>query len=289
MKKTLLLLLLSCAMKADGNAVPESAFLIDTIQAVVFGQDGTQVIPYSDVIRPSLSGDQRSLDDLIFERLVYLDAQKFKILADDDAVDKYLTMVQKQNNLTLDELKEIFAQSGYSYEEGRDQFKMLQTVNSMLDFKIRSHVIVPRKMVEEYYQEHPEWQQGAFRLKVGFVPYIPGQEDKQKKAIAYMAKSGKKMRGIEWGSPFWINQDDVAEDKKFIFDLKPGKTSQAIDTGTGFEIYQLVEKKDRKLIPLEERYQEIANTLRRPIYEQLMQKYKDHLFDTASIVYLNNN
>ena len=103
----------------DERIVPDSAVTIDTIQAVVFGQGGAQVITRSDVTRPSLSGAPQSLDDLIFERLVFLDAQKYKIVPDEDAVDKYLALVQKENNLTLDQLKEVFASAGYSYEEGR--------------------------------------------------------------------------------------------------------------------------------------------------------------------------
>lgn len=270
----------------DAKIVPDSAFLIDTIQAVVFGSDGTQVIPYSDVVRPSLSGAPRTLDDIIFERLVYLDAQKFKILADDDAVDKYLAMVQKENNLSLDDIKKIFAQSGYSYQEGREQFKMLQTVNSMLDFKIRSHVIVPRQMVEEYYNAHPMEEQAAYQIQIGFVPTMPGKEDKQIKAIAYMAKTGKSMKGIEWGEPFWIEKNDVADDKEFLFTLKEGGTSVAQPAPGGFQIYKLIAKKGDRLVPLDERYREIADILRRPIYEKLMDEYKKSLFSTASILYL---
>jgi hypothetical protein len=117
---------------------------------VIFGQEGSQVITASDVARPSLAGVQQTLDDIIFERLVYMDAQKYKILSDNDAVDRYLAIVQKENNLTHEQLRDIFSVSGYTYEEGREQFRVLQTVNSMLDFKIRSHVIVPKKQVEAY-------------------------------------------------------------------------------------------------------------------------------------------
>ncbi len=281
----LLFISVVCCAK-DMKVVPESSFMIDTIQAVVFGQGGTEIVAYSDVVRPSLSGTPRTLDDLIFERLVFLDAQKFKILADEEAVDRYLTIVQKENNLTLDQLKEVFSSAGYSYEEGREQFKRLQTVNSMLDFKIRSHVIVPRNLVETYYNENPVFEEAAYKIQIGLLPYIAGKEAAQKKALAYMAKTGRSVRGIEWGEPFWVKKDDIAGDKQFVFDLKVGRSSMPQDLGHGFEIYRLVDKKDERLMPLEERYREIADILRRPIYQELMEKYKQHLFDTTSILFL---
>lgn len=266
--------------------VPESAMLIDTMQAVVFGQGGTQIITFSDVVRPSLSGTQRTLDDLIFERLVYLDAQKYKILADEDAVDKYLAMMQKENNLTLDQLKEVFAQAGYSYEEGREQFKMLQAVNAMIDFKIRSHVIVPRQLVEQYYQEHPLIEEATYKIQIGFLPSVSGKEETQKKALAYMAKTAKEVRNIQWSEPFWIKKSDVAEDKQFIFNLKVGHSSLPLERAGGFEVYRLVEKKDERIPSLEERYKEIMDILRQPIYQDLMDKYRKQLFETSSIMYL---
>lgn len=265
--------------------IPESAFMIDTIQAMVFGLEGNQLIAYSDVVRPSLSGAPRTLDELVFERLVFLDAQKFKIMPDEDSVDKYLAAVQKENNLTLDQLKQVFASAGYSYEEGREQFKMLQTVNSMLDFKIRTHVIVPRKQIEEYYEQNPVVQEASYFLQYGFIPYAVGQLDVQKKAFAYMAKTGKEMRDIEWGEPFWVVHSEVAPDKSFIFSMKPGTISHASDRGDGFEVYRLVEKQEEHIIPLEQRYKEIADIFRKPIFDELMEKYKKSLYDSVSVLY----
>ena len=271
---------------AQIGAVPDTAFTIDTIQSVVFGQDGTQVITLSDVTRPSLSGAPQTLDDLIFERLVFLDAQKYRIVPDEDAVDKYLAIVQKENNLTLDQLKEVFSSAGYTYSEGREKFRELQTVNSMLDYKIRSQVIVPRKQVEEYYDQNPVIQEAEYYLQYGFMPYAQGRLEAQKKAFNYMAHTGKEMRGIQWNDPFWIKKSEIADDKAFLFSMNPGSISKPKDRGDGFEVYKLLDKRDEYVVPLDDRYHEIADILRRPVFEDLMEKYKKNLFDAVSILHL---
>lgn len=268
----------------DQKIVPDSAFLIDAIEAVVFGQGGTQVITRSDVSRPNLSGVPQSLDDIIFERLVFLDAQKYKILPDDDAVDKYLAMVQKENNMTLDQLKDVFASAGYTYEEGRQQFRMMQTVSSMIDFKIRSQVIVPKKQVEEYYEQNPVVTEAKIKVQIGFIPIDYNRKDAQKKAVDYMTRTRKEMKGIEWGEPFELKQSEVADDKAFLFSLDPGSLSPAIEVPGGYQVYKILESEPERVQTLEERYHEIADILRRPIFEELMDAYKKNLFSSVAIV-----
>lgn len=280
----LLSLLVGTIYAKDERIVPDSAFMIDSIQAVVFGQGGAQIITRSDVVRPSLTGMPQSLEDLIFESLVFLDAKKYNIVPDDDAVDKYLAIVQKENNMSLDQLKDVFASAGYTYEEGRQQFRVLQTVNSMLGVKIHSQVIVPRAQVEEYYLENPVMQEAEYYLQYGFMPYVPEKRESQAKALRLMAKTGREVKDVQWNDPFWVKQSDVADDKAFIFSMDAGETSQPIAQSAGYEIYRLIDKKDESIPTLDERYHEIADILRRPVYEQLMEKYKKNLFDSVSIL-----
>ena len=67
---------------------PKNLITLDSIVATVMNDEGTEIITLSDTKRPSLSGAPRTVDDMIFELLVFLDALKHKITPDDDAVDK---------------------------------------------------------------------------------------------------------------------------------------------------------------------------------------------------------
>lgn len=265
--------------------VPATAFQIDTIRAVVFSQGGTQIITDSDVSRPTLSGAPQSLDDIIFERLVLLNAAKFNIMPDDDAVDKYLAIVQKENNLTLEELKKVFASAGYDYEEGRQKFKEMQAVNAMIDYKIKSKLIVPQTQVENYHQQNPVITEATATVRYGFIPYDTKNTELQKKALAYMKKTGKELRGIKWNEPFSIKSSETTEDKQYLFSLAAGQISPAKDTGRGYEVFRIIDATPRHEVSLEERYKEIADMLRKPLFEELLNSYKKSLFDVASVLY----
>lgn len=71
-------------------------YLVDSIKAVVYSEDGTEVVTKSDIDRPGLDGSFRTLDDVVLERLMYLDAKRFKILPDEDTIDKHLKAVQRE-------------------------------------------------------------------------------------------------------------------------------------------------------------------------------------------------
>lgn len=248
--------------------VPSNAFTINRILVSIYTEEGSAIITQLDIEKPTLQGEKRTLDEMIFEKLVFLDAKAHKVVPDEEAVDRHLQTVQRENNLTLDQLKMIFKAAGYTYEEGREQFAVMSTVNSMIDYKIRSRLIVPEKDVVAYYDAHPEMQEPRYYVEIGFVP---GDE--------------KNMDEVLWGDPFWINKSEIAEDKEFIMQLKKGETSEFQEAAGGFEVYRLKEFEDERPKPLQARYKEISDALRRPRFEQLMQEYKKELFDNASIVY----
>ena len=270
---------------AQGNELPEDAQLLDKIVAIVFASEGTKVITKSQLDRPGLDGRTRTLDELIFEALLLLDALKFKMAPDDETIDKYLANIQRENNLTLDQLKKIFKSAGYTYEEGREQFGMMSIVNQILDFKIRSRLIVPEKDVVAYYKEHPELIEASYLIERGLIPFADDKtQEQQQNEIELFVNHGTGSIAIDWQPSYWMAHSEFADDKLFITELQPKKISAPQITSEGFEVYRVVESKPAHERPLEDRYRAIVDVLRAPRYEQLMEEYKKQLFDCASIL-----
>ncbi len=267
-----------------------SLYLIDTITAVVFGAEDTSIITKSDINRPALDGAIRSLDDIIFEKLVFQDAKKYKMLPDEDAIDKHLKAVQRENNLSFDQLKDIFKSAGYSYDEGREQFGIMSAVSSVLDFKIRSRLIVPEKDIIAYCNAHPEIEEASYQLQRTVIPFAVTQnKEEQKKEIIAGTKNGNEPAGLEWSPAFWINRSDIADNKKFIVALKIHELSEPNELKEGFELFKKIDEKEERTRSLEERYRDIADILRRPKYEELFANYKKEMFDIASILYFDDS
>lgn len=256
--------------------------LLDEIVVVIYGKEAVGIITKSDIDRPGLNGEQRTLDDLIFEHLVFLDAKAHGITVSDDEVDRYLETIQRDNNLTHENLEQIFAASGYTFEEGRELFKRMQTVSMMLDFKVRSKLIIRRKDVQKYYDEHPEYQEAEYLISRAVVDNATQQD-----VTTWLADDACAHK-ISWSSPVWLQESEIAQDKLSITKLKTNEIITITKSHNSVELYKLLEKKERRLRDIDERFHEISRILQRPYYEQLMQEYKDSLKQQMTVSYLRS-
>ncbi len=262
-------------------------FLIDKIEAIIFDNDGASVITKSDTEKLTLEGKPQTLDDIIFTRRVYADASKYPFGKDKDAVDRYLEMVMRDNKIGLPDLERMFNAAGYyTYEEGREQFAIMFAVNSMIDFKVKSYLVVPEAQIIAYYKEHPIEEEAAYkiqRLVITDKKIVSTQDNKKRLKLAL--EVGKEIPGVKVSPAFWIKHDELAADKMFISTMITGDISDPVSIPEGFELFRLLERRERRIVPLEERYQEIAQELKRPLFEKRFEEYRKSLFDEASIVY----
>lgn len=280
MKKSILFLALAMCTPVCAQSTP---FVIDEIKAIIYGVEDTELILKSDITRLSLEGQPRTYDDVVMERLMYLEAKRYKIVPDEEGIDRHLATVQRENDMNLEQLKEIFKRSGYTYAEGREQFAMASSVGTLLDFKVRSRLIIAEKDIKAYYDANSVHQEAKYQLERAVVSSSLAKE-RIDKALAELRATGESVLDIEWGTPFWLQHDQVSDKLKFVFDMKIGDISEPSKVISGFEFYRLKDKKERRLTPLEERYNEIVGTLRGPKYQRLVSEYQKFLFDNTVII-----
>lgn len=260
--------------------------VVDTIKAVIFGPDKTDIILLSDIARPSIDGSMRSLEDRIFEKLVLQDAIKHKIMPSEEDIDRHLAAVMRENKIGEAQLREIFANAGYSYQEGREQFGIMSAVNSMIEFKVRSGLFVSQREVEDYYNKHPEIISAQYYLQRAVIPFSSTMSHaEQADKIRASINSQKGAQQLTWTPPFWIDHGQIADDKEFIFSMNPGDVSEPVVTQEGFELFKLLDKKPEHVRTLDERYREISEILRQPKFQELLANYKEDSFARASILY----
>lgn len=266
---------------------PSNLVLLDQIEVVVFGQKDVEIITKSDIDRPALGGGYRTKGDIVFERSVLLDAKKHDMPNDEEAVNAGIEQMKREHDLSDDDLEAIFKASGYTLHEGRQQFQTMQMINTMLDVKVRSNLIVPRRDVESYYNQHPEVVEAHYTLERLFIPFDQKKSKmRQRRELEKYVSDGVGSIALESGFIFTINHSDISEQKQFIYTMEPGQLSQPQEIAGGFELLRLVEKVSEYIKTLDERYRDIVDILRRPKYEELMEKYRNKLMEQVSVIYL---
>ena len=271
--------------KAQPVKLPDSAYIIDRVEAVIFGSEVTDLVTLSNIQRIGFDGQYHNKDDVIASRLMFHDAMRYRITMDEAAVEEYMKKVAKNTGSSLNDIKAMFSEAGYTYEEGRREFAIMFANNQMVDHKIRSRLIIPEQLVVEYYEANPIITQASYILERGFVPTVPQNQEEIQKKVDTFIKTGKGL-DVSWYQLPEVSQEDIAEDKQFIVSLKKGEISKPIQIRGGFEIFRLKEKKPAHVVPLDDRYREIVEILRRPKFEEMLADYKKELLGASSILYL---
>lgn len=260
-------------------------YLIDRVEAVIYGTEATEIVTKSDFERVALDGTKKSRDDIILERLMFQDALRYHIMIDEKTIDEYVEKMQKQYNATLDDIKATFRRSGYTYEEGRRQLGIMQATNQILDYKIRSKLMIPEAQVVDYYEKHPQYRPAVYRFERAFIPDSEGDKKTIERKFETFQKTG---RGIilSWRALPEIAETDLDVSLQFLTKLKVNEFSSFRRVQGGHDIFCLKEKQAEELVPLEERYRYIVDQLRQPKFESLLANYKKNLLEDPPIVYL---
>ena len=278
---------LPLAPKKETQLAPKPKRIrVDGIKAVVRASaKGADLILESELNRPKLDGTRNTLDGAITNSLMRQKAEHdYNMAAAPEETEKQYEMIASNNGKTKKQLDEMVMQAGFTPAEARKEFAQINTVNSLLGYKMGS-MVVPESEVVAYYEENPEYEPAAYQIQMALVPFSTTQTRDEQLAQLQALANAQDPRGVlHWADAFWVNEDDLAADKKFITQLSPGQISLPKELFNGFQMIRLVAKRAKRLKTLDERYGQIVNLLRQPKYNELMGTFQKELMDNASII-----
>lgn len=261
--------------------------VIDKILAIIYHPEGNSIILQSD-LRPSLSGVPKTLNDIIFERLMVLDAENLKIVVTDSDVDRHLALVQKQFKLSKEDTIELFKQIGLTYDKARETLKNDLKIQKVLDYRVKNKVIIDKKKIEEYYDKNPVYEPATFTFVQSFVSFEGRSPALTKIKIERAIESNEIDKEVVWGETLTLREDQIAQDKAFIKDLVINRPTIVNVFDNGLSLIKLLSKTASKLVPLKDREAEIYNILGQKEFESILQEYKKKLISLAPIKFTNN-
>ncbi len=262
----------------------KNAVLEDCIDVVIYTSKAPIILTKKALGRISINGAKQTKEDIIWN-YIFADAavSLYKMEASEEMMEKYLQNIMDQHGLTRNQIKQMFAQAGYTFAEGVEQLKMMYLIDNLLSYKIKSRLVVTEESVLKYYNEHPQYSVGSYKLQTGFIPASDITEDE---VLAWDTIKST-FPGIEWSDSYWLQDDEISEQRSFIKELKLKQISALEDVPGGFEVLRMVEKNDRNLKTFEQSQKEIIEKLRAPLFEKLLKEYKQDLAKEYEIIYLD--
>ncbi len=270
---------------------------IDGVACRVNGPERSYIVCDSEKYKPGLApisarNETELFEHFAFSELAYQDwvqvMERQKMDPFDNAiVNSYIDGLCRQNNWSMSDLEQVLSRSGFSLQEGIKELKKMYAVNYMTEMKMQT-MAVPEEEIVAYYNAHPLYKEARVKAERAFVPYDHAiSHEMQLNQLVEFAQKGTGY-SVQWSTPCWFVENELAEHLKFIMTLQPPTISQPQETDGGFELYRIVINKPRAVISLKKRYKQIVAQLRQEKAGKIIEQYKKKLFDSASVVYFSH-
>lgn len=281
--KKLLILILPFSFQLQARQLE----LVDETLMTIYHPEGNVLIKRSD-IKPAITGAPRTAKDLLIEELALLDAKKLKIEVTEQDVDRYLAQLQKQAGYTTKQIEMSFKELGYTVQEGKEELKRAQIIQEITTYRARAQkqLIVTPEAINDYYNAHPITREAVYRISQTIFNFNPKKtKDENIKEMNKLIESGEIKYAVSWDEEIDLKLSEFNKNQQFITSMENGDIAILKTMDDGVVLVKLIKKFPDIVVPLEERQDEIENTLKLKKIKELVKEYQEKLITEAKIRY----
>ncbi len=262
------------------KVLPKNLISVNKIALMVYTDEDPIIITQHEINRKSLDGRARTKDEVLFEFVAHHEATElYKMPAEDERVDKHLASIRELHGVTDEQIKQLFREQGYSFEEGKEALRRSYAIEDLLHRLINDRLMVPEKDIVAFYEKNPVVTPAEFRVKKGFIQHDAFTQEER----TALQEDGLYQERVEWRDPYWITLDEIADSKKFIADMKPGEI-RILPVDGGYEIVTLLKRKKEQIKSLKERRREITDELKFPQQCEMRATFEKELLAKYEVV-----
>jgi len=255
------------------------------------------------------------LDSLIDKKLIAHEAEKQNVTVSDEEVQAAAEQMLINNKITREILETQLAQTGMTYESYLNSLRNQILQSKLINYEIRSRIIITDDMVLDYYDTHYTKhisEGGYYLMQMGFIWGKSGGN--QSDAVKYADKMDAKKRAervhalVTGGQDFRIlaqkfsdlpsaadggdlgifQKEDMAPYMQdAILDLKPGSVSEIIETPSGYQFFKLLSSQDGQIV-VQASFDSVKEEIRKKLYdEQLKKQFDEWVMDIKNNAYID--
>jgi peptidyl-prolyl cis-trans isomerase SurA len=222
------------------------------------------------------------LDNLINDKLTRQQVMKLGIKVAPEDIDAAVERVKRENHLTQEELIYSLKQEGITIEEYRERMKGEIERSQLVNYEVKSKIVITEEDVRNYYQEHSGEYREIPQVRVARILLeVRNPDDEQE--ISHVKSLGVEIldrlkegddffklartysqgpAASEGGDLGWIKVSQLERTlREKIVDLSPGEYTDLELASPGFQIIKLIEEKKGEIRPLEQVHDAIYSKL----------------------------
>jgi len=238
------------------------------------------------------------LEALIIQKLAKAEAKRRGITVSDKEVDQAFAEFKKRNNIEDEAtLAKALAKEGMTIKGLKQQIADQMVQERLMSIVAAGKAVVTESQVRKFYDtEYPKTGGGQIHLKVLSMPFPPGATEAQKEEIRKKAELilEEHRKGVSWAElrdryavmiqdmGFIPESDLDPELAQFLAKVKTGDTAP-VQTLKGFQLVQVVDRKDSKTRSFEEAAPEIRQMLEHREMEKTFKEWIQNQRDKSLI------
>jgi len=254
-----------------------------------------QQAPFDQVETASHKARKDILSAMIDRKLLLQRAKKRNVNVPDAEIDASVDRILEQNKISVEEFRTQLGLIGQTEQQYRETIRSQIIRSKLVNYEIRSKVVITNEQISEYYNEHYVNQtapEGYQILQIGLSwgergrSATPVEAKKRAEQIHDMVSAGESFKemakqqsdfpsAVDGGDIGILPKDELAPYMwEAIKDLRPGEVSQVIETPAGYQFFKLISARDGNVstrAPLDAVRDEIRNTL----YDQELKRKFD--------------
>jgi parvulin-like peptidyl-prolyl isomerase len=260
-----------------------------------------QNLPQEQLERMLAEAKAGLLRDIIHERLLLQKAEALAIEVTADQIDEVIDSIMKANNIAdTRELEMRLSSEGLTMDKLRQNIETRMLIEKVRQFEVASRIVVTDEEVDRYYSEHTEEFLEPASIRLREIVLLTADREKQDvlreiQEIAALVHNGADFAELatlfsqapsaDHGGD--MGMVDVAtlspEIRQASAALKPGETSEPVETRYGYHLLKLEERRDKEQRPLEEIRSEVRERLQLMHLEEALDEYMRELRQRAYI------
>ena len=245
---------------------------------------------------------QKILGLLIDEKIAQAKIKELKIRVSEKQVDNYLEKLKRDNQWTQEDLVAGLQKEGLSYEKYRERVKNDIERAQLIEYEVRSKIIIRDEAIQKYYEEHKgtfgaaekvqlagifltrknlkseEEMRELYRKAQDISAKLKAGADFSQMAATYSEGPGAKQGG-DLGQ---FTVDHLEAGLKSVVEALPeGGTSDPLVRPNGIQIIKVVKKQTGRIRSLEEMREAIYGILYQEEVNRRYQNWIKELRDSA--------
>lgn len=258
-------------MQLFSTEVVEERILLDGVAVLAVGESGVLPVYYSDGWHLTAFGSKKSLEDAVIKALwtQYGQEHGVKITGDEilDAAEKQLEFLQDQKGISRLKIEKMAEDIGYTLTDIKKELgsQMLLQKTMEMSFSANGYLNVSHDELLDYYNQFPFVESGFFTIRLGL-------------------QKNKKGAVITWEhTPLTLKKNEISDKFSAIETSKIGEIIyQEFDEKKDATIYyKLIDKKEDRVIPFEEAYEDIYKILQNKKYSESYKRMSISFLDSS--------